>query len=121
MGQPHQKGKRGEELARTYLQEQGYELLATNWRYSRAEVDIIATDGEQLIFVEVKTRTSAAFGAPEEFVSPDQQQLLAQAAMAYCEDQQFDGEIRFDVIAILWPSEDEPSLRHLPDAFFPGL
>jgi len=121
MADSQRTGAMGETLARNYLQQQGYELLATNWRYSKAEVDIIATDGEQLIFVEVKTRTTTAFGQPEEFVSPRQQERLVQAAIAYMEATSRECEIRFDIISILWPPHDAPRLRHLADAFFPGF
>ena len=65
MAQHLKTGKQGEALARTYLEEKGYEILEASWRYRRAEVDIIAKDKKILVFVEVKTRRSDYFGKPE--------------------------------------------------------
>lgn len=121
MAQQHETGKAGEELARQFLEGEGYRILEANWRYSRAEVDIIAMDGPVLVFVEVKTRSTDAFGRPEEFVSRRKQKLLAMAAGAYMEAIGHDWEVRFDVIAILYRSEVDFELQHLKDAFFPGL
>lgn len=114
-------GLRGESLALAYLEEKGYEILEMNWRYSRAEVDLIARLGEQLIFVEVKTRESYRHGYPEDDVQVKKQQLLSDAAAAYMEDCDHDGEIRFDIISIILPPQGEPDIRHIEDAFFPGL
>jgi putative endonuclease len=61
-------GKRGEGIAREYLENAGYRILNVNWKYARAEVDVIAEQGGRLIFVEVKTRTSTDYGHPEDFV-----------------------------------------------------
>lgn len=115
-------GDWGEELASRYLQKQGFEILERNWRYSRAEVDIIARHRGLLIFVEVKQRKNTDFGYPESFVSEKQQQLLAEAAAVFCDAMAYEGEIRFDVISIIGqPAQEGPDLHHLKDAFFPGL
>ncbi len=112
-------GKKGEDLAAAYLLEKGFKLLERNWRYSRAEVDLIALDEGILVFVEVKTRSYTAFGRPEEFVTERKEQFLAAAASAYMEAIDHDGEIRFDVIGVVL---SEPvDIQHFPDAFFPGL
>lgn len=116
------KGQAGEQLARLYLEGKGYQILEQNWRYSKAEIDLIAKDGAVLVFVEVKTRTSEAFGKPEEFVDEKKQALLARAANVYMEQINHEWEIRFDVIGILWDGQhQEAAIRHIPDAFFPGL
>lgn len=114
-------GLRGESLALAYLEEKGYEILETNWRYSRAEVDLIARLHDQLIFVEVKTRESYRHGYPEDDVQPKKQQLLYDAAAAYMELCDHDGEVRFDILSIILPPNGAPDIRHLEDAFFPGL
>ncbi len=114
-------GQTGEALARRYLEEKGYRILEANWRYRRAEVDLIAMDGSILVFVEVKTRGSAAFGRPEEFVTRYKEQLLTDAAIAYMEAIGHDWELRFDIIAILYQSEQDYRIEHFTDAFFPGL
>ena len=114
-------GQWGEKVARQYLEAHGYQLLESNWRYSRAEVDIIAQLDAQLIFIEVKLRKNNDFGKPETFVDRRKQLFLAEAASAYCEANQHDGEIRFDVISITGNPSTSYELRHLEDAFFPGF
>ncbi len=114
-------GKKGEELARSFLITQGYRILENNWRYRRAEVDIIAMDGEILVFVEVKTRTDDKFGRPEEFITLKKEQFMADAASAYMEQIGHDWEIRFDFVAILLQGDQHAEIEHFKDAFFPGL
>ena len=114
-------GKRGEELALQLLQSKGFRILETNWRFKRLEVDIIAMDGPVLVFVEVKTRSYDYFGKPEEFVNAKKEKLLAQAAAAYMHQIGHEWSIRFDVVSVLLHSEEKIEIRHLPDAFFPGL
>lgn len=121
MSDKQDKGRWGEELAAAFLLERGYEILARNWRYSRAEVDIIAARNGVLIFVEVKVRKNADFGTPASFVGAKKQLLLADAASAFCEENDHDGEIRFDVIGITGEPGRGYDLEHLEDAFFPGL
>ncbi len=113
-------GNKGEEIAQAFLKEKGYEILETNWRYSRAEVDIIAKDGDNLVFVEVKTRSSDYFGPPAAFVTPKKENFMAHAASAYMEEIDYEEEIRFDVIGILLQEGKAPEIEHYEDAFFPG-
>jgi putative endonuclease len=120
MSKAHQLGKKGELIAQKYLLNKGWTILESNWRYSRAEVDLIAKDGPVLVFVEVKTRSSDYFGLPEEFVMEDKESLLAGAASAYMEKTGHDWEIRFDIIGIVFHNEQQYELKHIPDAFFPG-
>ncbi|MFK7905638.1 MAG: YraN family protein [Chitinophagales bacterium] len=119
MAKNHDLGKRGEQMAAKHLFSKGYEILETSWRYSRCEVDIICKDGENdiTIFVEVKTRSSDYFGYPEEFVSLAQQKRLAKAAEAYMYENELDGEMRFDIVAIS-VSPQKTELKHIEDAFF---
>jgi len=114
-------GDRGEQAAVDFLQEQGYEILERNWRYSRAEVDIIAAHGGIIVFLEVKTRASHIHGFPEDFVDRKKQLLLSEAASKYLDDLQHEGELRFDVISVTLPEGRTPRIRHVVDAFFPGL
>lgn len=114
-------GKRGELLAIDFLRNLNYEILEENWRFSRAEVDIIAKDRDILVFVEVKTRSSVLFGEPEAFVDARKEQLLADAAAVYMKQIQHDWEFRFDIIAVLLPENRTPTINHFKDAFFPGL
>ncbi|MBK6949690.1 MAG: YraN family protein [Haliscomenobacter sp.] len=120
MASKHELGKRGEDIAAQYLLDKGYRILERNWRYKRAEVDLIAQEAEVLVFVEVKTRASERFGAPENFVGRRKQAFLASAASFFCDQNAHAGEVRFDVISILFSGKDFHT-AHLPDAFFPGL
>lgn len=110
-------GIRGETLAEQYLKDKGYQILERNWRFSHAEIDIIAKDGGILVFVEVKTRSSDIFGEPEESVSPKKEALLKDAASVYMEQIDHHWEIRFDIISILIKGEGD-SIEHFKDAFF---
>ena len=89
--------------------------------HSRAEIDLIALEGKLLVFVEVKTRSTDFFGQPESFVSKRKEKLLAAAAAAYMEQKGHEWAIRFDVVAVCQNSSGQWEVRHLPDAFFPGL
>jgi len=97
------------------------ELITRNWRYKRAEVDIIAKENGILVFIEVKTRESIAFGPVESMVSRRKQRLLIDAAMAYMRSINYDWEIRFDIIAIHGVPDKSHEIVHFRDAFFPGL
>jgi putative endonuclease len=114
-------GKLGEEIALEHLQKQGFEILATNWRHRRLEVDIIAKDADTLVFIEVKTRSYDFFGRPEEFVTPAKERRLSTAAAAYMEQTGHDWAMRFDVVSLLKEKNGAFKLEHIRDAFFPGL
>jgi putative endonuclease len=111
-------GQQGEKIARKFLEENGYEILDENWCYGKAEVDLIAYREKRIIFVEVKTRTSTGFGQPEEFVTESKQRLLQKAAEEYLYIMDFKGEIRFDIISILFQKNGEYTLNHIEDAFW---
>lgn len=116
---PHiELGKKGEELAVEHLLQKGYELLHRNWRHSRAEVDIIARIGNDWVFVEVKTRKTDYFGFPEEAVGKAKQKQLLNAANAFAELYAIEGEVRFDIIAVVL-GEGEQEIHHIEDAFWP--
>lgn len=112
-------GRKGEQIARRYLEERGYRILEANWTYGRAEIDLVALTGGRLIFVEVKTRSSNAFGEPEDFVGFAKQRLMERAANGYINRLNFNGEIRFDIISILFDREGGHRVRHIEDAFWP--
>ncbi len=113
-------GKYGEHIAKKFLQNKGWIILETNWRHSRAEIDLIGKDGEILVFVEVKTRSNDFFGSPEEFVTGKKESLVADASAAYMEKINHEWEFRFDIIAILFTNPQQYELKHIEDAFFPG-
>lgn len=116
-----EKGKRGELAAVDYLIELGYSILHQNYRASHAEIDIIATFNNIIVFVEVKTRKNNSFGEPENFVDAKKQKYLAFASSIFLEQIRHEGEIRFDIISIIMPADEVKELKHIKDAFFPGL
>lgn len=109
-------GNRGESEAAAFLKTKGYTILEQNWRFLKAEIDIIALIDNWLCIVEVKTRSSTAFGNPETFVSYKKQQLLIEAAHAYVIQRDLDLEVRFDVISIII-KQDNVFLEHFIGAF----
>jgi len=113
-----QFGKFGEREAKGYLEAQGYRILETNWRHKRWEVDIIAKDGDVLAFVEVKSRTSAAFGEPASFVDRKKQENLLKAARTYLNISGHTGDIRFDIVSVLVRGGRETSIELIKDAFW---
>lgn len=114
-------GNLGEEKATLFLQEIGYKILERNWRFSKAEIDVIAKDGEVLVFVEVKSKSYTFFGAPEESVSAYKENLIIDAAHQYMIKIGHDWEIRFDIISIVFDKNKDASITHFKDAFFPSL
>lgn len=117
MGNNKELGDKGEGIAADYLQKEGYEIMARNYRYSRNEIDIIARNDKLLVFVEVKTRTSTYFGYPEESVTDRKAELIMEAADNYIYDTDWQGDIRFDIIAIEFQSHNY-QVHHFRDAFF---
>ena len=114
---------RGEEAASKYLERQGYTILERNWACPFGEADIIALgpDGDELVFVEVKTRSTEATGLPEEAVGPSKRRRYERIALAYLRDSDFcDVVISFDVIAITLAAWDRALLRHHHHAFGMG-
>lgn len=119
MSKNKKTGNLGEQMATDFLINKGYEILERNWRFSRAEIDIIARKAQILVFIEVKTRTSNAFGQPEEFLNQKQEKLITDAAAVYMERKGHEWEFRFDIIAITL-DQAEQQIQHFEDAFFPG-
>ncbi|MFA6275168.1 MAG: YraN family protein [Pedobacter sp.] len=112
-------GVKGETIAKEHLEKNGYEILDENWVHGKAEVDLIAYLNRQIIFVEVKTRSSITFGLPEDFVSDAKQKQMELAATEYIELMNHQGEIRFDIISVLFDKQNNHTLKHIEDAFWP--
>ena len=112
---PHRRGQRGEALAVEHLEQQGFSVVAKNYRYRRCEIDLIVRREHTLVFVEVKLRKNAGFGHPESFVDQSQADRITKAADHYLHEIDWEGAIRFDIIAItLHP---RLSIEHFEDAF----
>ena len=111
------KGNQGEDLAVAHLQKQGYTILARNFYYQKAEIDIIAKKEDMLVVVEVKWRKSDVHGAPHEFVTPKKRKLMARAAEYYIQKFDWQGETRFDIISIVGTAQHH-TLEHIESAFY---
>jgi putative endonuclease len=110
-------GQQGEELAARYLEQRGYTILARNHRTPVGELDLIARDRSHLLFIEVKTRRSTAFGVPAEAVGRVKQRQIVRAAQWYLTTARYPGlQPRFDVISVL-AGCGEPVVSHIPNAF----
>lgn len=110
-------GRQGEELATRYLERRGCTIVARNVRTPLGELDIIARDRKHLIFVEVKTRRSTAYGAPSEAVGAHKQRQIIRAAQWYLASSRVPSlQPRFDVIAVI-AGVGEPAITHIPNAF----
>lgn len=101
MSEHNDVGREGEALAANFLQQKGYEIVDRNWRYGPKEIDIVARDGDTMVFVEVKTRSTLAFELPQEAVTKKKMKNLVEAADAYLIQNNIDLEGRFDIVAVL--------------------
>ena len=117
MAKHNELGELGEDLAVEELEKNGYEIVERNWRYKKAEIDIIARKNEVLAIVEVKTRSSDYFGDPQDFVNTKKIKMLVEAVNEYVNSKDLEVEVRFDIIAII-KNENKLTLEHLEDAFF---
>ena len=117
MAQHNETGKQGETEAARFLQEKGYEIMARNFRYQHAEIDLVVRKGKMMVFVEVKTRTNLSFGNPEEFVSYAKAKLVMKAAEHYIFAHNWQFDVRFDILAISIAGS-EMRVKHVEDAFF---
>ncbi|HEU0257108.1 MAG TPA: YraN family protein [Microbacteriaceae bacterium] len=107
-------GRRGEDLAGHYLTAQGYRILARNWRCPSGEIDLVALDAEgTVVVVEVKTRSSLAFGAPLEAITAQKLARLRRLAAEWCRTHEVSGPLRIDAVGILAPPGARVRLEHL--------
>jgi putative endonuclease len=93
-------GQRGEDLAAAHLEERGYVVRERNWRCPAGEIDIVAQDGDCLVFVEVRTRRGREYGTPEESVTPAKQAKLVELAQTYLQEHSWEDDWRIDVVAV---------------------
>ena len=109
-------GKWGEGLAASYLQEQGYAIRGRNLRTPYGEIDILAQQGECLVFVEVKTRRNLGMGQPENAITPRKRAHLLASAQSYLQTAALDGDWRVDVISVTGQPGEKPDLLHFENA-----
>lgn len=113
-------GKLGETIASTHLTCQGFKILEKNWRFGHKEIDLIAEKEGFTIFVEVKTREDFFPSRLEEYINRRKQKHIIEAANQYIQLHDLDGEVRFDVIAIVL-NKGNHEIEHIEDAFYPTL
>ncbi len=113
-----ERGREAEDLAAAFLEARGFAILDRNHAVPQGEVDLVAREGEVLCFVEVRSRTSEAQGAPEETVTPAKARRVVAAATDWAaRNGALDRAIRFDVVAVTLLDGDPPRLEHFPGAF----
>ncbi len=112
-------GKEGEDIAVKYLTEKGFKIVERNYHYStKGEIDIIANDKNQLVFVEVKSRINLDYGEPEYAINPKKIKQIKKMAELYLFDKEIDeADCRFDVVAILLGDGSKPVINHYENAF----
>ena len=115
MAAHNELGKWGEDLAVDYLQRKGYTIIERDWKSGKRDLDIIAQDGNVIVFVEVNTRRNRLYGEPEESVDYHKLQNLQQAISHYVKFKHIRQEIRFDIISIVGTVGTDPDIQHIQD------
>jgi putative endonuclease len=119
----HALGRRGEDVAHRYLQSKGYHVIARNYRTpsGSGELDLVASKGNALVIVEVKSRTYTNFGLPERNVDHEKELHIIRGAEDFARRAEIPlNRVRFDIIAIVFGNKKVPEIRHLEDVFHPG-
>lgn len=116
MAEHNELGKLGEEIAVGFLSKNGYKIIQKNYRYLKAEVDVIALKENVLVAVEVKTRSSNYFESPQDAVNSKKIKLLVVAMDNFVTEKDLDVEVRFDIIAII-KQQSNYQIEHIEDAF----
>jgi putative endonuclease len=119
MASHNELGRIGEEMAIAFLKNKGYIILDVNYKIKKLELDIIAKDGDELVIVEVKTRTDNEVIDPLEAVTKKKQRNIIAAAHHYITERQLDLNTRFDIISVLINQQEQ--IEHIPAAFYPLL
>lgn len=111
-------GRRGEDVAHRYLEKMGLVVVDRNWRCREGELDIIAVDDGSLVVCEVKTRTGVGFGLPAEAITHAKIARIRRLTNQWLSEKRRGfPQVRFDVVAIVWPPEGEPEITHIVAAF----
>lgn len=113
-------GQAGEDAAAAYLTRNGYNILHRNWRKGHLELDIVATKDNELVIVEVKTRTDTSFILPQEAVTWQKIRRTVIAADTYLKMFQIDYPVRFDIVAVTG-TEHNFKIAHIKEAFYPPM
>lgn len=119
-------GDKGEAIAAAFLEDKGYRIFDRNYRFERYEVDLVCfqpadkyEEGGELVFVEVKTRSSLDYGAPDEAVTEEKKKHIIRASEAWLHERRLEGSpARFDVVSIVLNQDDDPTIEHYENAFW---
>lgn len=114
-------GRDGEFQALEYLKGNDYQILATNWRHGHKELDIVCKKNNVIVVVEVKTRYGDYWEEPKEAVRRRKQRNTIEAADAYVYQHNYELEVQFDIISVIFYGDTTYKLEHIPDAFYPTL
>ena len=120
MAKHNELGKAGESAAVAYLEQRDYVIRHRNWRKGHFELDIVATKENELVVVEVKTRSNTQFAQPEDAVDMPKIRRTVRAADTYMKFFQIDAPVRFDIITVVGDNENF-KIEHIQEAFFPPL
>lgn len=120
MGSTVEKGRDAEDVAAAFLEAAGVRVLDRNYRFMKSELDIVAIDGIEIVFVEVRSSKGIRYGRPEETISEAKKQQLYEGASAWLYERRMEGaRIRFDVISIVWETQEkQPEITHFRNAFW---
>jgi putative endonuclease len=118
--QQQEIGDAGEQIAADYIANLGYKILHRKWHFGHDELDIVARDGDELVIVEVKSRTGEEFEHPSEALSNTKIKHIVDAAEAYIQTYDVEEDTRFDLITIIFQG-DTYILEHFKEAFYPGI
>jgi putative endonuclease len=112
-------GAEGERIAKQFLLGLGWICVAENWRFQKAEIDLIMLQGKTLVFVEVKTRAYKPGDINQPIVSERKEQFLAEASSVYIDQHKHESDFRFDFVAVQIRDKGLPIIQHYQDFFFP--
>ncbi len=117
MSKSSEIGKAGETAVRAFLEQKGCRILAQNYRMTGGEIDLIAVEGDEILFVEVKTRRAGAMASGYEAITHRKKMFLIRAAMQYCTEHVIDLQPRFDVAVVCMSDGQIQELDYLKNAF----
>lgn len=121
MSESSSLGRKGEDLAASFLAGKGYQIRNRNWKAGKLEVDIIAETSEFIVFIEVKTRSEGFLESPQDAVTREKQRSLVLAADTYIRWFDISKQVRFDVITVIAGGQTLTIEKHIEDAFYPTL
>lgn len=112
-------GRRGEQLAAAFLESEGVQIIDRNWRCPQGEIDLVALDGDDIVFIEVKTRSGTGFGHPLESITPLKLARIRRLSAAWCEGhpEHSGRKARVDAIGVIAPRNGSVDIEHLKRVF----